>query len=477
MTNKLQEYTNIINSYLTDKNLYYFVRNPERGLSLETLINNFHLIYIQNSQYNDYFKDVGIKTFCLECDGIQKLNPTGGTRILLSNETVVGYLNKTKKSINYAQTFKVNPAYEKKISELGFQSVNTTSSLNREFEEKISQFQKLNGKVKFPKTIIDKIGNLSYLELVHQLGQIFVVQFSRGHTGSGTMVVKTETEFLKIQEQNNQRIARFSKYIEGITYTLNACITKQGIFMGGLSLQITGDADLGALWGSTIGNDWSKRTYLNNLTEVQSQTELIGTIMYQNGFRGMFGVDFIVSPNGELFVIEINARQTASVPIYTKMQIIRNEVPMSLLHLFEFMNLKIDLLPKAYNSENMKTENYSQIANRAEKDLKINHSMKMGVYRLQGDNAAQNRYTDEIAHTTVFLDEDRDKSLIYQKYATNIASMDRQGILVLTPITGRIVNKGDEIARMQLNQNSVDSNGKIIPWIKEALIAIKEHQI
>ena len=55
--------------------------------------------------------------------------------------------------------------------------------------------------------------------------------------------------------------------------------------------------------------------------------------------------------------------------------------------------------------------------------------------------------------------------------------MDRQGVLVLTPIKGRSLNLGDEIVRLQLNQNALDTQGKIIPWIKEALIAIKEYQI
>ncbi|MCA9379649.1 ATP-grasp domain-containing protein [Candidatus Dojkabacteria bacterium] len=477
MRNRLQDYTNNLNSHLSDKNLYYFVRNPERGLGLETLINNYYLIYIQSSQYSEYFNDGGIKNYCLECDSEIEINPQGGTRILLSDQKVLNFLDKNKKKLNYAQTFKVNPAYEKKVQELGFNTLNTTSLLNREFEEKITQYQNLSQLVKFPKTILDKFGNLSYLQLVHQLGQTFVIQFARGHTGSGTYVIDTEEEFNSIQAENDQRFAKFSAYVSGIAYTINACVTNTGVFMGGLSLQITGDQDLGALWGTTIGNDWSKRINLDNTDQIMKETEIIGSNMYKKGFRGMFGVDFIVKENGETFVIEINARQTASVPMYTKMQLLRDEVPLSLLHLYEFMGLKIDLNYKEYNLQNLQTENFSQISNRADKQITIKHCMKMGIYRLQGDNAAQNRFTDEIAPTTVFLDEDRDKALLYQKYATNVASMDRQGVLVLTPIKDRILNQGDEIVRLQLNQNAIDSQGNTIPWIKEALISIKEHQL
>ena len=71
MRNRLEEYTNNLNSHLSDKNLFYFVRNPERGLGLETLLNNFHIIYIQSSQYTEYFDDSGINSFCLECNSGQ----------------------------------------------------------------------------------------------------------------------------------------------------------------------------------------------------------------------------------------------------------------------------------------------------------------------------------------------------------------------------------------------------------------------
>lgn len=477
MSNRLKDFTNNLNSFLTDKNLFYFVRNPERGLGLETLINNFHLIHIQNSQYSEYFNDNGIKSYCLECDSGVQMNPEGGTRILLNDQKVLEYLKINEKKQNYAQTFKVNPAYEKKIHGLNYLSLNTTSKLNREFEEKISQYQVLHQYVKFPRTIISEFGNLSYLELVHQLGQIFVIQFSRGHTGSGTHIIKDESDFIALHSENIQRTAKFSSFVSGIAYTLNACITSTGVFMGGLSLQITGDQDLGALWGTTIGNDWSKRIYLDDVNNIINETAIIGKVMFQNGFRGMFGVDFLVKDSGETYVIEINARQTASVPMYTKMQLLRGEVPLSLIHLYEFMGLKNNINPKEYNLENLKPENFSQISNRADKNTTINHCMKMGVYRLQGDNAAQNRITDEISPTTVFLDEDRDKALLFQNYSTNVADMTRQGVLVLTPIKGRSLTNGDEIVRLQLNQNAIDSQGQIIPWIKEALIAIKEHQI
>ncbi len=249
------------------------------------------------------------------------------------------------------------------------------------------------------------------------------------------------------------------------------------MFIGGLSLQITGENELGATRGATIGNDWSRRTYISSTTEIESQVTKIGTEMYRQGFKGMFGVDVVVSEIGESYVIEVNARQTASVPMYSKIQLLKGETPLSLLHLQEHLNINIEDRPKDYNQRNLEALNFSQIFIRADNDSQIKHLVKMGCYRLQGDNAAINRYTDEIASTTVFLDEDRDKALLFQKYVTNVGSMDRQGVLILTPTVGKLIKKGEEIARIQLMQSAVDEMGTVYPWVKEALIAIKYNQL
>jgi len=476
LTEKLSKTKELVNKYLSDKSIFFLTRDPERGLGIESILDNYHLVHINRSQYRDYFDEIGLKYFCLESGDADLNSYTGSSRLLLNSDKVIDYFNANKKSENYIQTFKISPAFEKKATTIGFPILNTSANLNRRFEDKISQFQNLSKFVQFPKTVIGQIGELSYLQLVQKLGDVFVVQFNRGHTGSGTTVIEDEQSFEEFAVKYKQREAKFSSYIHGIPYTVNACVTKKGVFIGGLSLQITGENELGATRGATIGNDWSRRTYISSVAEIESQVTKIGTEMFRQGFKGMFGVDVVVTDIGESYVIEVNARQTASVPMYSKIQLLQEETPLSLLHLKEYLNINIEDNPKDYNDRNLEALNFSQIFIRAEVDSQINHLVKMGSYRLQGDNAAINRYTDEIASTTIFLDEDRDKALLYQKYITNVGNMDKQSVLILTPVVGKMIKKGEEIGRIQLMQGAVDEMGTVYPWVKEALIAIKYNQ-
>lgn len=477
METELQNTIKLINEFLNRKNLYYFVRDPERALGLGMILNNYHIIHVLKSQYQQYFDDIGVNYFCLEADDSLINKFPGGARILLKEPTALDYLKKYQKEVNFAQTFKVSPAFIKNAQAQNLTVLNSSVEATRVFEEKLSQYQEFASYVRFPKTIISSFDQVTFLQIVQSLGTKFVVQFARGHTGSGTYIIETEEEFNALQAENLQRTAKFSSFIQGHTYTLNACVTRVGVFVGGLSFQITGIPDLGAGKGATVGNDWSRRMGIENYDIILKQTETIGTIMYKKGFRGMYGVDFVVTQNGEIFIIEVNARQTASVPMYTKVQFLKGEIPLSMLHLLEFFNLDIHQKPIDYNKRNILPDNYSQVFIRAQQEFKVNHQVSMGIYRLQGDNAAINRYTDEVASTTIFLDEDRDKSLLFQKYAAGVYTMDRQGVLILTPVAQRIIKKGEELARIQLNQSAVDNSGNLSPWIIETLNAIKYHQL
>ncbi len=466
-----------LNRLLENKSIFYLTRDPERGTGLEDLIENFHLVHIQRTQYLDYFDKIGLKYFCLESDPTEMNKYKGSSRIVLNSSRFIEYYEKNKNKKGFVQTFKISPAFEMKTKSFEMQLLNSSSILNRRFEDKISQYEHLSRIVQFPKTIILRVGELSYLQLVQKLGDIFVIQFSRGHTGSGTYIIESENDYENVLAFHRHRVAKFSSYISGIAYTVNACATKAGVFIGGLSLQITGESELTSTRGATIGNDWSKRIYLTSTTEIEAQVRNIGKEMYRQGFRGMFGVDVVVNEFGESFIIEVNARQTASIPMYTKIQLMNGELPLSLLHLMEYLGMSIEIDSETYNIRNLNTLNFSQVFIRADSDTKIKHLVKMGSYRLQGDNAAINRYTDEVESSTLFLDEDRDKALLYQGYVTNIASMESQSLIVLTPEVGREIKKGEEIGRIQLMQSSVDDSGNVHPWAREALKAIKYNQI
>src|SRR5690606_8657927 len=135
-------------------------------------------------------------------------------------------------------------------------------------------------------------------------------------------------------------VVKIAEYVAGDAYTVNACITKKGVFVAGLQYQITGVRELTAGEGSTVGNDFSYANKLGSSIRVKifEVTKKVGEIMQRDGFRGLFGLDIVVRM-GEIYIIEINARQTANIPLQTKLEFLQDKIPLSLINLAEWLGV------------------------------------------------------------------------------------------------------------------------------------------
>ncbi|MBD3280941.1 hypothetical protein GF389_05475, partial [Candidatus Dojkabacteria bacterium] len=184
-----------LNLKLQNSSLFYVSNDPERAMGLEDLIENFHLVCVDDSNLLQGLDDAGVKYFSLEQDRFE-LNSLyrNSAKLLLQPETKE-YIKANKSERNYYQTFKVSSRFEKLMDKPSIDGVllNTTSELNKLFEEKLTQFEELNpAGVNFPQTLIGQFGEFDYGFLKNELGKNFVVQFNRGHTGKGTIFVKTK---------------------------------------------------------------------------------------------------------------------------------------------------------------------------------------------------------------------------------------------------------------------------------------------
>jgi len=464
-----------INSKLGGTKLFYFTNDPERSLGLEKIVSNYVIVHIDDNEYLDDFEKHNIKYFCLSKSINLGADFFRSSLKLIKSQEFTNYFNQEKAHTNYMQTFKISPAFELAVRNLGGKPVNTSAKLNRLYEDKISQFQIISKlPICLPKTKVSKLDELNYHVLSTDFGGEFVLQFARGHTGSGTVFIKNESEFNNIKDTFQRRTVKVSEYISGTPYTVNCCITRQGVVFGGLSKQITGIKKLTPLIGSTVGNDWSNQAdFINGINVLENEISIIGEKMREDGYLGMFGLDIIVKEDGGFVFIEINARQPASIPMFTKMQLMQGQIPLALLHLAEFLEIDYKIDIEQYNQDNMRPFNFSQIFVRAQKDCEIKTELQSGIYRLQGDNAGFDPVIKQQVANVIFLDEQRDKALILQKSAYSIdALQDCAGMLLLTQVPGRIIKQNDEFARMQLNTSAFQKNGVLKPWIVEVLQTI-----
>ncbi|MBN1916157.1 ATP-grasp domain-containing protein [Candidatus Dojkabacteria bacterium] len=467
-----------INKLTRNSPIFYVTNDAERALGLEKILNNFHIVCIDHNDMVDYMLNDGVKVFCLEKELGEKNVIFRNSAKLLKHELTQKYIKESSHSGGFLITFKISTAFEKEAEKLGLKVLNTKANLNRKFENKISQYESMspNG-IKFPKTIVGELGAIEYSSLLKEIGEEIVIQFDRGHTGSGTFFVRSKGEFSRIVSDFPKRLVRISSKIEGKVFTLNCIATSKATLCAGLSYQITGVEGLTGQEGGTVGNDFY---YISKLSEqlktrIINEAEKIGSKMKKDGYLGFFGIDLIVRGN-EIFVIEINARQPASVSFFNKLQILNDQTPASLYHLAELMGVDYDVEAKMYNTENTQVVKASQIflRNTENKIFTVCGSVKTGFYRLQSDNSATNWDSETVKDNTIFIDEDKDKPLVYNGEGYSVEQSEG-GFVLLTQSKGKYINSGNELARIQLMQKAVDEKGNLLQWIRESLIAVNNY--
>ena len=131
--------------------------------------------------------------------------------------------------------FKNTIQIERLCQEKGWNLLNPKAELSEKIENKISQ--------------IEWLGELSSLLPPHQIiktkeilwkDKAFVLQWSHGHTGDGTILIQNEKDLNTIKEKFPEREARITDFIKGPMFTVNMVVSNTVILLGNISYQITG---------------------------------------------------------------------------------------------------------------------------------------------------------------------------------------------------------------------------------------------
>ncbi len=476
----IEKYIDSVNSVIAKDGLYYFCNDAERAIGLEKLLKNYDIVAIDDSDMVDFLEESGVSVFSLEKKQAKLNTIYRNSAKLLESPEVINYLALNNSGHKYFQTFKISSRFEKLAQKFNAKILNTSSALNKKFENKISQYESLsNSDINFPDTVITRLNETSYDGLVSKLGSKFVIQFDRGHTGSGTFFCENQDQFALLVDTSGTRLVRISKFIEGVAYTINCVVGSKGVYAANLSKQLTGIRFLTDKQGGTVGNDFMHNLDEKLTQEIYKQVENIGKAMQKDGYVGLFGVDLIIQ-DSDVYVIEINARQPASIPYATKLDIKRNVIPLSLIHLLETLKIEHDIDPIAYSKEGMRNIQASQIflRNTSENVVTIKGEVSTGVYRLQSDDMAYHFQDDDmiLKQNTIFLDEEKDKPLVWQNEGYSIDDIKDGGMLILSAKSGKEISAGSEMARIQVLQ-SVSNQDGVKQWVIEAMRAINHYLI
>ncbi len=220
---------------------------------------------------------------------------------------------------DFVLVFKNNSIIEKICKENKWALLNPKAELAEKVESKVSQVAWLGSLAKYlPPHKIDVCRNINWS------GKDFVLQFNHSHTGSGVFLIKSKSELEKLKNKFKLRPVRTMAYINGPVFTNNNVVWGNKTLMGNISYQITGLSPFTENKFTTIGNDFALPNQILNKKQITRYKKIvtdIGKKLNKNGWKGLFGVDVIMDQaTGQLYLLEINARQPASTTFESQLQ-------------------------------------------------------------------------------------------------------------------------------------------------------------
>ena len=177
-----------------------------------------------------------------------------------------------------------------------------------------------------------------YAGLARDLGPRLVVQAPRGNAGQRTWIVEDEASLGRVREAEAGHPLRVAEMVEGLPATSTAVAAPAG---GGgpagvgvieMCRQVTGVDWLTPMPLGSCGNVFGDPALAAHQTVAAGAATALATELAAAGYRGLFGVDFVVGQGGPV-VIETNPRLVASLPLATQLEVEAGRVPMVLRHL------------------------------------------------------------------------------------------------------------------------------------------------
>jgi predicted ATP-grasp superfamily ATP-dependent carboligase len=328
-------------------------------INLETIINNslYHFYFL----VVDKFLDIDIpelknfeKIYLSDYPSI-KIKNSGK---LLSNPKVINYISKNQQKDKLTPAiipFKPSAKIDFLCQKNNWVNISNPSPINRFLEDKI-KFTKLCQRYKLSALpfSIDFFSEPNFLKYQKKYNQKLIIQTHFGWAGNSTFSASSWDEIK--DKISSDTIVKYSPFIDS-SYSLlnNCCLTKFGLIQSPVALQYTGISPFTKNPFTTVGRQWPSFANQKIIKKVQNITKDFAEILEEIGYKGFFGLDFLVKDN-QVFLLECNPRLTASFAFYTKIEQNQNLTPLFYFHLAEFLkiNYSIDIKSEQNRSNNPK---------------------------------------------------------------------------------------------------------------------------
>ena len=294
------------------------------------------MICVDYTDIVDMLIEKGVSVFCIEKE-------LGGdiivrnSRKLLLHDAVQEFI--LKRSVDEVGIIFFKPLFslEKVIAETPLGKSRTIRSLNASPAVSSLLENKLNfvrmckeHQIPHPPSRVEHLNNLHFDSLSQEFGERMVVQFERGWFGNRTFFLESESDLFSLRDQYSNRKVKVSQFIPGTTLTINAVVSESEVYQTYPFIQINDDMNeevpLARMEGSTVGNVWTDLVpYFSTKTkdvvfDIGRITVKLATIARDLGYRGFFGLDFLVDEHARVYAQEMNPRFTASAQMITQLE-------------------------------------------------------------------------------------------------------------------------------------------------------------
>lgn len=169
-----------------------------------------------------------------------------------------------------------------------------------------------------------------------------VLRTSRSSGGTGLVRIDCAEQLASAWPEQAEAFVSVAPYIgEGVPVNVSGVVWRNGITLHGLSLQLTGVPELTDRPFGYCGNDFGAAKELDRqlVDEIERATVRVGARLGSYGYRGAFGIDFLVTDDGPLFT-EVNPRLQGVTHLACQESIDRNESCVLLEHLAANLDLE-----------------------------------------------------------------------------------------------------------------------------------------
>jgi len=308
--------------------------------------------------------------------GIPATNNSGQ---LLSHPQTISYITQHTQHPRQVAIvpFKPSSKLDLVCRQFGWTLIANPASINRLLEDKI-KFPQICSDYNLPTLphLISPLTTSSFSLAQKKFGQNLVIQTHFGWAGKSTHQASSWSEIAKLLPP--QTVVKFSPLIDGYTLLNNCCLTTHGLIQSPPALQFTGIPPLTHNPFATVGRQWPSFAPDDIKHQIYDITQKFAALLIRQHYKGFLGLDFFVNRH-TVYLLECNARLTASFAFYTDLELRSNLTPLFFFHLLEFLNLKYPLNFKQESQRFYENITGSELTNKDENGKTLSRIRKYKI--------------------------------------------------------------------------------------------------